>query len=69
MNGNRLTGKITTVTADNFYVVVCPDAPPHLRTLNLRRSQLAKADLGDDVILEYQVTTHSSLWNVVEVKA
>jgi hypothetical protein len=50
-----------------YFVVVCPNAPAHLATLNLVKGQMSGAVVGDEVRLEYQVTSRSGLWNVVEV--
>lgn len=62
MNG-RVTG-----TDGRYFVVECPDAPSHLRILNLVPGQMMGANVGDAVVLGYQTTARSGLWNVIEVK-
>ena len=52
-------GRYTTVT--------CPDAPAHLRSLDLVPGQLRGAVVGDRVRLGYHVTSRSGLWSVIEV--
>ena len=60
---------VGTVTGmfGRYFVVSCPDAPAHLRDLNLIPQQMMNAKVGDSVRVGYVLTTASGLWNVVEV--
>lgn len=60
---------VGTVTRQDgqYFVVESPDAPAHLRSLNLVRSQLGRAMVGDRVRLAYQTSASYGLWNVVDV--
>lgn len=62
----RMTGTVTDF-AEGFYVIDAPDAPPHVRSLNLRGWQTKGAQVGDRVVLEYQTTARYGLWNVVDI--
>lgn len=61
-----MTGTVTGF-AGGFYTVESPDAPAHLRVLNLREWQMRGAKVGDAVELRYEVTSRSGLWNVSKV--
>lgn len=50
-----------------YFVVFCPDAPSHLKYLNLVAWQMGKSKVGDRVRLEYVTGPSYGLWNVVEV--
>jgi hypothetical protein len=58
-----------TITGQDgrYFVVECPDAPEHLRRLDLVKGQLCGGVVGDRVRLAYQTTYSRGLWNVVEV--
>mgnify|MGYP001562742970 CR=1 FL=1 len=58
---------IGTVTGKKglFFVVECPDAPAHLRILNLVRGQMSGAVVGDRVTLELASCV---MWNVIAVE-
>lgn len=65
-HGARMTG--TVMSQDGpYFRIVCPDAPAHLVDLHLVPRQMLGATVGDTVTLEYQVTSRSGLWNVVQV--
>lgn len=61
-----IRGTVTGIV-NGFFVVECPEAPAHLRVLNLRRWQTWDAQVGDDVELTYQTDHRSGLWNVTAV--
>lgn len=50
-----------------YFTIEAPDAPAHLRTLFLVRTQMRGAAVGDSVRLDYRTTARSGLWNVTEV--
>jgi hypothetical protein len=51
-----------------FYEVDCADAPAYLRPLFLRPWQARGVSVGSAVVLEYQTTARSGLWNVVSCR-
>ena len=61
-----MTGTVTKQDG-HYFVVVCPEAPPHLRLLYLAPHQMREAKVGDYVRLAYVETRSSGLWNVAEV--
>jgi hypothetical protein len=65
---HQMVGTVTGYDG-RYFVVETPDAPSHLRVLNLVKGQMRGAVVGDRVRLEYQVTARSGLWNVVAVAA
>lgn len=64
--GSRMKGKVVGKNG-LYFEVDCPDAPAHLKPLFLVPWQMKGAQVGDSVVLEYQVSPSSGLWNVVEV--
>jgi hypothetical protein len=52
-----------------YYIITCPEAPDHLKYLNLTPFELKGAKVGDQVTLEYRSNPASGLktWRVVEV--
>jgi hypothetical protein len=61
-----MDGRVT-LQVGRFFEVVCPDAPPHLQSLNLTPGQLKGAVVGDRVRLTYHTTSRSGLWSVTEI--
>ena len=58
----------TVVSRDSLYFTIeCPDAPAHLRRLNLVAWLMRGAKIGDRVLPKYQVTPSNGLWNVVAI--
>lgn len=62
-----LTGTVNHASG-TYFVIACPDAPLHLRTIYLTPRQMLGATVGDRVTLGYQVTPYAGLWNVVAVE-
>lgn len=58
----------TVIAFDGRYFTVnCPAAPAHFQWVHLTAGQMAGAQVGDNVRLEYQYVARSGLWNVVEI--
>ncbi len=47
-----------------YFAVECPDAPMHLKHLDLVHGQMNGADVGDMVRLNYHSTPSSGAWVV-----
>lgn len=67
MNDDTLNGAVIRKDGQ-YFVVECPNAPSHLRSLNLVRGQMRGADVGDRVTLMYFSTPHAGMWSVVTVE-
>lgn len=68
MIGKLMSGIVERLDG-HYYVIDCPDAPPHLRTLHLVGWQMRGAIVGDHVELEYERTGSGYAWNVKRVVA
>jgi len=60
----QMSGTVTGLTG-RYYRIECPDAPAHLRTLDLVKGQMRGCEVGDRVRLEYQTSASFGLWNVI----
>lgn len=61
-----MNGKVVDYQFGNFKIE-CDTDKEYLQTLFLVPRQMNGAIVGDKVLLEYQTTTSSGLWNVKEV--
>lgn len=50
-----------------YYKIECETDIEYLSTLFLIPQQMKGARVGDNVLLEYQTTSNSGLWNVKEM--
>ncbi len=67
MNTRTLTGHVTRT--NGRYFVVETDGPADLKTLQLVKSQMYGAVVGDTVELKYYGTPSSGLWAVSKILA
>jgi hypothetical protein len=71
MNSKQLFGTVTGFDGNRFaqgyFEVSCPDAPLHLRAMDLVAGQMMGAQVGDRVRLEYYSTASRGFWHVAEV--
>lgn len=63
---STMKGKVVDFQFGN-YKIECETDKEYLQTLFLIPRQMNGAVVGDSVILEYQTTSSSGLWNVKEL--